>query len=110
MDDIPQSGVVDDQMMDQLLDRTWMLSPEEQQQQQFDSDKPAPKQPARGKGRGKRSAPPPAVEQKPTEDDSAVAASASGREVQTGLPYPAQGVGYEVVQALQDSSLLSNVN
>lgn len=111
MDDVPQSGVVDDQTLDKLLDRTWMLTPEEQQQQ-ADVGNPAPaaeQQPVKGKGRGKGKRSATAAAAAPPAGDAAMA-SASGREVQTGLPYPAQGVGYEVVQALQDSGLLSNVN
>lgn len=113
MDDVPQSGVVDDVMLDKLLDRTWMLSPQDQKQQQpTDSTKPAAKQAARGKGvkgRATRSQSP-EEESAAAANESAVAAGASRRELQTGLPYPAQGIGYEVVQALQDSGLISNVN
>ena len=53
-DDVPQSGVVDDAMLEKLLDRTHLAQ-------------------------------------------------------QKSLPYPASGVGYEVVQASESSGLLSNV-
>lgn len=112
MEDVPQSGVVDDEMLAKLLDRTWMLTQEEkqqQQQQQSASDAAGPATKGRGgKGRGKRSTKAAAATSEPAAANNAE--SASGREVQTGLPYPAQGVGYEVVQAMQDSGLLSQVN
>jgi hypothetical protein len=123
MDDVPQSGCVDDTMLAQLLDRSWMLTAEERQQQQQSeaasagsSDAEASEggnkssKAAKGKGgrRASRSTTPAAAESA----GAAASAGSSGQGQQdvAGLPYPASGVGYEVVQAIGDSGLLSNVN
>jgi hypothetical protein len=122
MDDVPQSGCVDDAMLAQLLDRSWMLTAEERQQQQSEaasagSSEAEPSEggsksskAAKGKGgrRASRSATPAAAESA----GAAASAGSSGQAQQdvAGLPYPASGVGYEVVQAIGDSGLLSNVN
>jgi hypothetical protein len=114
MDDIPQSGCVDDAMLDRLLDRSWMLTDEERQQQQAEAgssesegsegsskDKAAKGRGGRRASRGGAAAAAEAV---------AAGSSGQGQAGVAGLPYPVSGVGYEVVQAVGDSGLLSNVN
>jgi hypothetical protein len=120
MDDVPQSGCVDDAMLARLLDRSWMLTPEERQQQQQQgeagsagsSDAEGSEGSSKGKaakGKGGRRA---SCGGAAAAAEAAAAAGSSGQEQQAvaGLPYPASGVGYEVVQAIGDSGLLSNVN
>ncbi|WIA19523.1 hypothetical protein OEZ85_004132 [Tetradesmus obliquus] len=112
MDDTPQSGCVDDAMLAQLLDRSWMLTPEERQQQQQAEAAGAGSSEAEhskgkaAKGKGGRRA----SRGGAAAAEAAAAAGSSGQGAVSGLPYPASGVGYEVVQAIGDSGLLSNVN
>eukprot|EP00879_Flechtneria_rotunda_P026404 GHRR01028153.1.p1 GENE.GHRR01028153.1~~GHRR01028153.1.p1 ORF type:complete len:449 (+),score=169.94 GHRR01028153.1:694-2040(+) len=140
MDDIPQSGVASDEMLDTLLDRSWMVDSDRREkatkaQQQTAAGAAGVTLQSSSKAKnGKRGRPASSVGAASDtgsdgtgnaagaegSDNAAAAASsiqkaaaaetASGREVQRGLPYPATGVGYEVIQALEDNSLLSNVN
>lgn len=112
MEDVPQSGVVDDDMLDRLLDRSWMLEEEEAQEEKGDDSAaaaaaagPSSSKAAAGssKGRGRLS-----------RSSSGAAAADSAQEEgaatkQGSLPYPKSGVGYEVVQSLE-TNVLSNVN
>jgi hypothetical protein len=107
MDDVPQSGVVSEEMLEQLLDRDWMLEGEAPPQAT-----PSKKQsPAAGRAKGGRLS--------RSNSTTAVAAAAaaaeagpsksSERDAKVNLPYPATGVGYEVVKSIE-SNVLSNVN
>lgn len=105
MDDVPQSGVVSEETLEQLLDRDWMLEGEAPAQ-----GTPSRKQsPAGGRAKGGRLS--------RSNSTTAVAAAAaearpskgSERDAKVNLPYPASGVGYEVVKSLE-SNVLSNVN
>jgi hypothetical protein len=132
MDDVPQSGCVDDAMLAQLLDRSWMLSGDEhqqdrswmltaeqrlQQQQQSEAasagsseaegSESGSKSSKAAKGRGGRRASRSAA---PAAAAEAAGSSGQAQQAVAGLPYAASGVGYEVVQAIGDSGLLSNVN
>jgi hypothetical protein len=122
MEDVPQSGVVSDEMLDQLLDRAWMLEDSSAPAAAESSGDQAPgssKAGAKGgrSGRLARSGSTNAVAAAAAaaagvEDGAGPSrpASATGRDVVKGnLPYPASGVGYEVVQSL-DTNVLSNVN
>jgi hypothetical protein len=117
MDDVPQSGAISDAMLDQVLDRSWMVEPDEQAKaveaagvpDKAAGDAQKQKQQAsNARQRTRRALPAPAAA-----DAAAAGAGSSagtGRSVQGGLPYPPQGVGYEVVQAMEDSGLLETVS
>lgn len=127
MEDVPQSGVVSEEMLDQLLDRAWMLedssAPAAAAAESGGDQAPAAAGSSKAgakAGRGGRlarsgstNAVAGAAAAAAGGDDGAGPsrpASATGRDVVKGnLPYPASGVGYEVVQSL-DTNVLSNVN
>jgi len=123
MEDVPQSGAVGDDMLERLLDRSWMIEADEQQAQ-GDTRAAAAAAGAEqqqsgggaagaGKWARRRTVRVGAAAAAPAPAGGAAGdagAGSNGRAVQGGLPYPPQGVGYEVVQAMEDSGLLSNVN
>jgi hypothetical protein len=117
MEDVPQSGVVSEETLDQLLDRSWMV--EEEGDDKEGGSKAAAaaagssgglaaagSSKAAGKARGGK------LSRSGSADK---VAAAEGRETagraasKCNVPYPTSGVGYEVVQAL-DTNVLSNVN
>lgn len=107
MEDVPQSGVVDDEMLERLLDRSWMLEGDDSKAPAAEAEAAAGPSSSKGskvRGKSSRSSSDAEVEA------GAGPSNASGREVvSAGLPYPPSGVGYEVVQSM-DTNVLSNVN
>lgn len=117
MDDAPQSGVVSEEMLDRLLDRTWMLEDGNSGGESSNPLATAAAAAAAGtskgsKARGGRLSRSGSKAEVSAADAARVsstpepeaAGTASGR-----LPFPPSGVGYEVVQSLE-TNVLSNVN
>lgn len=116
MEDVPQSGVVSEETLDQLLDRSWMV----EEDKEADGSKAAAAAAAAGPSGGQAAAGSSKAGKsrggKLSRSSSAdkVAAAEGGETAgaaasKGNLPYPTSGVGYEVVQAL-DTNVLSNVN
>lgn len=115
MEDVPQSGVVSEETLDQLLDRSWMV----EEDKEGDGNKAAAAVAAgpsggqaaagsskAGKSRGGKLSRSSSADKVAAAEGGETAGAAASKG---NLPYPTSGVGYEVVQAL-DTNVLSNVN
>lgn len=107
MEDVPQSGVVSEETLDQLMDRSWMVEEDKEGGGGSKAAAAAAAGPSGGQAAaGSSKAAGKSRGGKLSRSSSAdkVAAASKGN-----VPYPTSGVGYEVVQAL-DTNVLSNVN